>query len=130
MPKENIVSHDGSPFQTAVGWSKDHEVQVAVQVSDTDTTLLDILYGNLPAQEDIGASLVQWVIDNPLEDPQTTLEDLTAIQELGALVLSWVEQSRMPQERDGVWANLSRRACNDMIRLLRKARDVAYGRDE
>jgi len=30
----------------------------------------------------------------------------------------------------GLWADLDRQGCNDLIRILRRARDSAFGRDE
>lgn len=30
----------------------------------------------------------------------------------------------------GLWTDLDRRGCNDLIRVLRRARDSAFGRDE
>lgn len=31
---------------------------------------------------------------------------------------------------DSVWTSLDRQGCNDLIRLLRKARDSAFGSDQ
>jgi len=31
---------------------------------------------------------------------------------------------------EGLWADLDRQGCNDLIRILRRARDSAFGRDE
>ena len=30
----------------------------------------------------------------------------------------------------GLWSSLNRTGCNDLIRVLRRARDAAFGRDE
>lgn len=30
----------------------------------------------------------------------------------------------------GVWTDIDRKGCNDLIRTLRRARDSAYGKDE
>ena len=30
----------------------------------------------------------------------------------------------------GLWSSLNRQGCNDLIRVLRRARDQAFGRDE
>lgn len=30
----------------------------------------------------------------------------------------------------GLWTDLDRKGCNDLIRVLRRARDSAFGRDE
>ena len=30
----------------------------------------------------------------------------------------------------GLWADLDRKGCNDLIRVVRRARDSAFGRDE
>ncbi len=30
----------------------------------------------------------------------------------------------------GLWSSLDRTGCNDLIRVLRRARDQAFGRDE
>lgn len=34
------------------------------------------------------------------------------------------------QHFDSLWSTLDRQGCNDLIRLLRRARDAAFGRDE
>lgn len=40
------------------------------------------------------------------------------------------ETSTTPETYRGVWANLDREQINRLIRVLRTARDKAYGRDE
>ena len=30
----------------------------------------------------------------------------------------------------GLWSTLDRKGCNDLIRVLRRARDASFGRDE
>jgi hypothetical protein len=43
----------------------------------------------------------------------------------------WVFESEQEREQGGTWVDFpDRAAINDLIRLLRKARDQAFGRDE
>lgn len=49
--------------------------------------------------------------------------------DLKALVDGWYENPETRPETVGLWADLTRSDINRLIRLLRKARDTAFGAD-
>ena len=55
-------------------------------------------------------------------------------QNLRELVASWADVGYIPTEGNssemGLWATLDRDGINTLIRVLRRARDQAFGRDE
>lgn len=56
-----------------------------------------------------------------------------APQNLAQLVASWDDACGDPENPDGargLYSSLDRHAINELIRVLRKARDQAFGRDE
>lgn len=64
-----------------------------------------------------------------IPEPQTN----AGPKNLAALVASWEDGARDPENPDGgkgLYASLDRAAVNDLIRVLRRARDQAFGRDE
>lgn len=142
MPREPI--HHSQPtdpeqsqaFHPVVGWHRMQDVQLGVQVSGPEPdTLLDQLYGSQEQQEGVGAVLLWWLqaeLPKLLErhpDLAVAAESALECRMLGSTVLGWVEGQRTPQDRDGLWATLSRYQINELIQSLRKARDQAYGRD-
>jgi hypothetical protein len=115
-----------------VGWQRDMDVQLGIQVINTDHTLLGLLYGDEQQCLEIGEKLHKWLHEQTGVpwDFRTSDEQNDSYMRFGSEVLAMVEGSRYPQDRDGIWASLTRREINDLIRLLRRARDQAYGRDE
>lgn len=138
MPKQMIYADNPAfePFLLAVSWLADHDVQIGIQVADSDLSLLDCLYGGGPfvGQEaesgefrksrfvEIGMSLRERLALIPAV---TEVDD----EVLGVLAMEAVRTPRGPQERDGIWAHLTRKQCNDLINAVRTARDKAYGKD-
>ena len=58
-------------------------------------------------------------------------------KETGAVQIATLSDLKVPVERakgvvdgNGFYVNLNRQGINDLIRVLRKARDQAYGKDE
>lgn len=120
MPRETVAAND--TFIVSVGWTRDHDAQVAIQMADPDRTIADLLFGGEGGYlGDIGLSLHQ----------QLDGSDAISVEhvELGQMVLNALKNARHFVERDGLWATLSRREINEMIQSLRKARDIAYGKD-
>lgn len=132
MPKETIhastpAEHDG--FQLSVGWYPDQEVQVGMQVRLIEDTILDRLYSS--HAEEIGRVFAWWLTEEYAKWPEpATKGDDDWFAALGNQVLSWVRSNRSFVERDGIWTSMDRRQINEAIKILRKARDSAYGRDE
>lgn len=104
MPNETI-EQDDSPFNVRVAWGKDQNV---VQVAT-------LCHGAPNGAERITNYVNQW-----LENAGMPLVDYEAL----------ARRIENPPYFDGFHASLrDRRLVNDLIFLLRKARDGAFGRD-
>lgn len=131
MPRETIVTPTPNEvFEAKVGWERDRDVQVGVTTVD-GKSLAWQLFGT--SRVEVGRLLVDllnkaaafmagkdFINEAAFEEEcvrlaSTFLDSLDAIPGLAY---------------EGVWANLDRRGCNDLIRILRRARDAAFGRDE
>lgn len=138
MPKEWIIgeSRENQPFMLAVGWDKDHDMRVGIQVVDRETDILHHLFGGDPESlRSVGAAFHKWLYRGdglPImpQDFRSSDEQDKAFQEAGASVLELVAGTRTFIERDGVWVNIDRRESNGFIQLLRRGRDSAYGKDQ
>jgi hypothetical protein len=145
MPRE--VVHCDGPFHVKVGWAADRDVQLGVE-GDEGRSLNWLLYGGDDTLQRIGAqvySAVQEIRDNPggLEASAAHRHrgTIDAELELGRRILNALDcvphmpaQDAPPGENvsygyKGVWATLDRHGINRLIRLLRKARDSAFGAD-
>lgn len=100
MPRERITSVDTPQFDVSVSWNKDGVVQVVTTASDADERLRN--------WTEIESGVVQF--DNA---PTSQTKPGTSF----ALF-------------DGWHVNLDRQQVNELIRVLRRARDQAFGRDE
>lgn len=131
MPKETVQDTSGS-FDVKVGWRPDGDVQVGVETA-AGHSLVTKLYGDEMALDRIGRLVRELILgDQPLPMVEGRKVYPTD-SEVGRQVLDIVEASQSsPGETSytAVWANLSRHAVNQLIRMLRKARESAYGRDE
>lgn len=105
MPSETIYQPD-HPFDVRVAWGKEQgEVQVAT-----------LCTGSPNGAERITTYVNQWLENASL--PQVDYQALA-------------QRIENPPYFDGFHASLrDRRAVNDLIRTLRRARDQAFGRDE
>jgi hypothetical protein len=153
MPRETIFtpySPDPDtgdlPFQITVGWHREAgEVQVGVETVDPGSGrlhLVDYVYGDTLTMKTIGELLTQKLAEAGLTiarvDPdgmcsQVTFDNDTAsyngyISTLGRSVLDAVTGST--PFGNSVWSHLRRTQINDLIKLLRRARDGAFGKDE
>lgn len=114
MPRETIARGN---FQLEVGWSPDCDVQLGLRTSHSDKTsshLVTQLYGH--KAREIGAAVekaVQTAANNDV---------------LGERLLTAMKT--MNPEFDSLWTDLDRHEINKLIKVLRRARDSAYGRDE
>lgn len=115
MPKEVVTPRDGS-YEIRVGWSQDRDVQVGVCAPD-DRSILWILF----KPEEVG----QMVRAQVLETDREGYSDAA----LGQLLLNQLDVLSYNQY-SGLWSSLERHDINRLIKILRKARDSAYGRDE
>jgi hypothetical protein len=128
MPKETIHTRDGS-FDPQVGWSRDKYVQVGMETQNS-APLVSQLYeseGGLLRlargcrESDIGELLAE------LADAPTSDVEHKVLTHLGRQLLGvFLDVGTF----SGIWADLTREEINHFIRVLRRARDQAYGRDE
>lgn len=85
--------------------------------------MYDVVVGWTPSQSvQVGINstdnraIVDKLIEAPSDELRATLDKLTGSGQLAAFT--------------GLWGTLDRAGCNRAIRMLRKARDEAFGRDE
>lgn len=135
MPRE--VIHPSTPrsiedprvrLQATVGWTRDLEAQIGLQVEDPDHRLVDLLFGDTAILQGIGAMML--TDEDGAEPDLATDSGRQAAEAEGHRVLHVLREVRNYVERDGIWMSLDRRQINTMIRHLRRGRDEAYGRDE
>jgi hypothetical protein len=132
MPREVIhSSNPDQPFRLSVGWTKDLNAQLGIQVDDSERTMADLMFAD--HTEALGAKLEEFLVESGvMEAPDYKTSDAEAQQRQvwGGSVLSWLSQVRDYVERDGVWIDLNRTQLNDLVRHARTARDGAYGKDQ
>lgn len=120
MPRE-MVEASGDPFAVKVGWAADRDVQLGVETED-GKTLPWILWGS-------DAEQLSWLSKQIEAATRVEYEDDTGLARAVLNTLDCGSGVTEPAGYRGVWATLSRHGCNRLIRLLRKARDAAYGAD-
>lgn len=123
MPKEVIKGYNG-PYDVRVGWTQNTGVQVGVVLEDGRSLFWQLLGTNLAG---LGATVRDVV--------ETHNKTKDGDRELGEKILNWLDCVDGPVEEgrsgySGVWADVDREAINRLIRILRRARDAAFGRDE
>jgi membrane-bound lytic murein transglycosylase B len=113
VPREIVVC-DG-PFAVKVGWSDGQDVQVGVE-GDDGRSLNWVLHGD--NVERIGERTLAMIAEaGPSPDPAAVGRGVLAVLDVAG------------GDYRGVWANLDRYRCNRLVRLLRRARDAAFGAD-
>lgn len=130
MPREKIRGNDRDGYDVQVGWHPDGaDVQLGVETVD-GRSLLTVLYGSDPQLERIG-NLVGDAGRKPLtkDDARAFGREVLDLIE-GGSPPSAPDEARPPWGYDSVWARLDRHGCNRLIRMLRRARDSAFGADE
>jgi len=122
MPKESI-SGDGR-YDVRVGWQNGCDMQIGVE-EEAGFSLVTALYGDPETCRLIGLAVAAHC-------EVGVVRGMDAFMALGRDVLNIVEGSASSPNGSytGVWVTLSRQGANRLIRVLRRARDAAYGRDE
>lgn len=126
MPRETVQDAT-SAYTVKVGWRADQDVQVGVE-QPAGYSLLSQLYGDDATLTSIGNAVLDitgWRADMAA---QGAVVEPWEPAELGRRVLDAIEGSAL--SHTGLWATLDRAGINRLVRLLRRARDAAYGRDE
>jgi hypothetical protein len=123
MPQE-LVWGQGS-YDARVGWTTGSpEVQLAVEVKDGARTLVEQLYADEDERNEIG-----WAVMKLVGDGTSGWDS----KELGAAIVDILaHRGGDPSQPSyvAVWATIDRDGANRLIRMLRRARDAAFGRDE
>lgn len=129
MPKEIVeAAHQDGPFAVRVGWSGEGgHVQIATVTHQERSMWWQTLGYNEDIQAEFGAKIREIVAaGSAIDDGQKGRPEVTD-RELAHNILNWMDVWR---NSDGLYVGLDRTGCNRVIRLLRKARDAAFGRDE
>lgn len=119
MPRESIRSEFGV-FEVRVGWTRDCDVQIGV-VEAEERSLFWVLCEN--QIEMIGAE-VRRIVAEANEPGTKPLGDT----QIGENLLNMLDTTCFPNS--GVWSTLQRNDVNQLVRILRRARDSAFGKDE
>ena len=126
-----------------VGWQRDGEMQVGLVLvplsSEEPQTLVEYLYAD--SAEVLGRALIEAYVENVDNfqaafdtvkgchgTPNPTTEN--AARMVGESMLRLFRSRDLPIRGDSIWAALARVEANDLIPLIRKARDGAYGKDQ
>lgn len=121
MPKETVYGDPNDRFALDVGWQADCDVQVGIRTVD-GIHLVDEFYGQESVLQKIGDAMRNYALD---EKNQAALN--VGGTTLGRVVLDIVTGSDYGME--SLWWHPDRTRINKLIRLLRKARDAAFGAD-
>lgn len=140
MPKETIYNSNfpnDKTFNVEVGWTRDLDVQLGIK--EANDRSMWWVYGEdylgeigLRTRKDIedGIEIDEFEIKNAIGQKclsQETTRPLTDA-EIGRAILNTLDT--VCGCYDSLWATMNRKEINDLIRVLRRARDAAYGRDE
>lgn len=131
MPKDRI---DGTDASVMIGWGREQaDVQVGVGTQD-GKSLLWTLYGDDDKRTQIGKTLVfELGLHDQIGEVTSSDEYNQRCADLTGQVLNIVESAGWSSVMayESFWVTLSRRSqINDLIKLLRRARDAAFGKDE
>lgn len=148
MPKEHIYTVGQSEqYEVQVGWAAERDVQVGVELHDAREehpdyaglpdrrSLLWQLFGDIENLRRFGAAMSHYIVEsgNARELSASAIEAKTSdewheiCEKLAIEVLMKLQDDWKPT---GIWATLTREDCNQLIKVLRRARDSAFGRDE
>jgi hypothetical protein len=119
MPRE-MVESICSPYHTKVGWSSDRDVQVGIEV-EGQGSIFWALFDN-EAREELGQH-VKMIDVAGMSNHEVASAVLNILDTAGGV------EEPGNSSFNGLWATLDRRGCNQLIRLLRRARDTAFGAD-
>lgn len=134
--QEKVTAQSRDFNDINVQWSPDlQSVGIALEpnTDDPHQHLLEALYGDYANRIEIGRIFVRQSV-MLREDQKLVIRDFKDSEEendffaqLGQEILDAVMGSNAT---NGMWTWLNRPGINRLIRLLRKARDQAFGRDE
>lgn len=133
--QERVNVHNDSGMRRAdlvVQWHPDQNlVGLGMELPDDvpERHFVDAVYGNVPSQTKIGKIFFQRrreLFPEPL-DFVTSDQEAEFYNQLGRDILDAVTGSEI---NDGLWTWMLRPQLNRLIRLLRKARNSAFGADE
>lgn len=129
MPREKITDSLSDAFELVVTWGRDSEyLQIATEASDW-TERMGAFYD--PATPSSGwspTSTITWTATNTIN----TTSNVTSVGTGGPVQIIWPASppGMQPAPKVGWYVNLNRHQVNELIRILRRARDQAFGRDE
>lgn len=138
MPKETTRGLAGG-YDVRVGWMPEPTGHVEVGVETAaGHSLLTMLYGDNQQLERIGKMLEQrgWPMpDRDTGNGDSSEETAEDRRVAGRGLLDLIEGAIGPVDPENysytsVWASLDRAGCNRLIKIVRRARDAAFGRDE
>lgn len=117
MPKE-LINPAGSGYVVKVGWDHIGSVQVGVEAEGERSLFWSLIGHDTNALELLGTEVRKAGLLN-IEDDES----------LARALLDTLDVVSSGGYR-GVWSALDRQGCNNLIRVVRRARDAAFGRDE
>lgn len=136
MPRETIETIDVSdrPPSVNVSWGPDTHVQIATTTYEDIPFWWQVLASGWDEEEtekrlSVLGELARSVVDqHAAVDNGETGRGESPASEVGRSLLNALDTTYGPM--DGMYVSLNRRKINDLIRVLRRARDSAFGRDE
>lgn len=137
MPKEIVYSAGAvegpaedtrNGYHVKVGWTAEREVQIGIEANEGRSLFWTLLGCASNDAQDEGVRRVGAWLRAAIEETSTPVLELDDRQ-IARLVLNTLDGAANGQY-GGVWVDIDRRGCNRLIGLIRKARDMAYGRDE
>lgn len=130
--QERITPLNDGFAEVVVQYNRDHgTVGIGLEPRSAvpGVHFVDAIYGGVPSQTAIGKIF----FNNRRQDFEEHIdfkssdEEAEFFNQLGRDILDAVTGS---SSMDGLWTWLDRPGVNRMVRILRKARDVTFGRDE
>lgn len=146
-PRTAMESGDAIPeFQMWVGWNRDMDVQVGIGVpQDTaegmrSVGLVEALFDDEMYLNRVGEWLATFARNATADDKGTPVEaesgdvgyweyDAETLRMNAKALVMALDQITSPHGAS-IWWHPTRHAINNLIRVLRKARDQAFGKDE
>lgn len=130
--QERISPSDDFTTDVVVQYTRDRAlvgIGLEPQSNVPNAHFVDAIYGGVPSQTVIGKIFFEKRRQDFQEhlDFQTSDDEAEFFNLLGRDILDSVTGS---SSLDGLWTQLDRPGTNRLIRLLRKARDISFGRDE
>ena len=134
MPRETISDPNGS-YDVRVGWHQDQGVQIGVADPEGRSLFWIMAVGTARTSDDLRLRRLGLQVTDALAKDGFVLgheADYSPDEicgRVGAVVLDALD-THVGLTFESLWSDLDRTRCNRLIRLLRKARDSAFGRDE